>query len=460
MTAALLPGVAWLAVACFGPDYPTGIPCSEAQTCPPGQVCDPATLICSAEPMPGPAPDATSGPGPDAAPDATTGPAPDAAPGACAGAPCGPGTCTAAGGGYVCTCDPGHESSAGGETCVDTNECAAEPCGRGACENRPGDYACACDPGFAPVDDGNGPTCADMDECAVTPDPCAPGGACVNGEDQYTCDCRAGFVSDGQGCVPVLVGPGTLGAPRQWGDDTTAASCQEYRFPPAPYRYEGAIGDGFYRIAPPSRGVTATVFCDMTTNGGGWTAIDPAAAVALGGVATAVRTEGVINTCQVQDGLFEAFYRNGSGTRLLVCQYDIDLGFAFDTLRLSGSADRLELTSLAATGSVTDLTNLLAHPWGESFAPSQGDVVLGSATHPGPVLGLGAVLGTQSFGPGVLMPWSRDELVGTTSGTVLRVQLSEQGSEEEGYRWARGRIYVRHQATLPTPPAEARSSRL
>jgi hypothetical protein len=449
----MLVGIATLGAACFGPDYPAGIPCSEAQTCPPGQICDPATLICSATGQPGPAPDGSAGP----AVDAGTGPAPDGMPDPCAGAPCGPGACTAVGPGHVCTCDPGYESSAGGETCVDTNECASEPCGRGACENRPGDYTCACDPGFAPVDDGNGPTCADIDECAVTPDPCAPGGVCVNGEDQYTCDCGAGFVFDGLGCVPVLVGPGTPDAPRQWGDGTTSASCQAYRFPDAPYRYEGAIGDGFYRIAPPGGGPVG-VFCDMTTGGGGWTAIDPAAAAALGGVARAVRAEGTINTCQVQGGLFEAFYRDGSGTRLLVCQYDIELGFAFDTIRLSGNADRIEITSAADTGSVTDLTNLLARPWGENVEDSRGDVVLGSTTHPGPVLGLGAVLGTQSFGPGVIMPWFRDEVASTTSGTVLRVQFSERGSEEEGYRWTAGRIYVRHQDSLPAPPAERRSS--
>jgi hypothetical protein len=423
---ALLLGVAALAAACFAPDYPTGIPCSEAQTCPPGQVCDPATLICSADPMPGPAPapDARRDPGPDpdaapgAAPDASGGPSPDARPDPCAAAPCGPGVCSVVGDGYACTCDPGYERSPGGETCVDINE------------------------------------------CAVTPDPCAPGGVCRNGENQYTCDCSADFVFDGQGCAPVLVGPGTPDAPRQWGDGAAAASCQEYRFPPPPYRYEGAIGDGFYRVAPPGRGLTATVFCDMTTDGGGWTAIDPAAAAAFGGLATAVHAEGAI-TCRVQGGLFEAFYGGDSVIRAVVCQYGIDLGFAFDTIRLSSAvADRLELISLAAAGDVTDLTDLRARPWGENIDTSRGDVVLGSATDPGPALGLGAVLGTQSFGTGVLMAWSRDERVGTTSSTVLRVQLSERGTQGEGYRWAGGRIYVRHEATLPAPPAEARPFRL
>ena len=384
----------------------------------------------------------------------------------CAGAPCGPGACSVVGDGYTCTCDPGYESSAGGETCVDTDECAGAPCGRGACENRPGDYVCACDPGFAPVDDGSGPTCADIDECAVTPDPCAPGGECENRSGDYICVCFPGSIFDGQRCAPVLVGPGTPDAPRQWGDDTTAASCQEYRFPRQPYRYEGAVGDGFYRIAPPGRGVTATVFCDMTTDGGGWTAIDPAAAVAFGGVATAVRAEGAIHTCRVQGGLFEAFYRRGTETRLLVCQYDIDLGFAFDTLRHSAAAgQQLEAVSLATPGNVTDLSNLLAQPWGQNVESTLGDMVIGSASHPGPVLSLGAAMGIpagqyQSFGPDVLMAWPRNELVGTTSSSVLRVQLSEGGSEEEGYRWTGGRIYVRHGATLPAPPAEARPSRL
>lgn len=449
---AVLAGTAMLAAACFGPDYPTGIPCSEAQTCPPGQVCDPETLICSADPVLAP---------PDAAPDAATGTDGMADP--CAAAPCGPGTCTAAGDGYTCACEPGYEIAPGGETCVDTDECAAAPCGRGTCENRPGDYTCACEPGFAPVDGADGPTCADIDECAVSPDPCAPGGVCVNGEDQYACACNAGFVFDGQGCAPVLVGPGTPDAPRQWGDGTTAASCQEYRFPVAPYRYQGATGDGFYRIAP--RDVPVTVFCDMTTDGGGWTAIDPAAAAALGGVATAVRAEGQTNTCAVQGGLLVAFYRApGTGTRTLVCEYDVDLGFAFDTIRLSGETEPFTLISEAQGAHTTDIRDHLALDWGQGVSVGGvGDVLIGSASDPGPRLSLavavGALTAIREFAAGAAMAWPRDEVASTTAGTVLRVQLSESGSQDEGYRWTGGRIHVRNQDALPAPPAEARSTR-
>lgn len=417
--AALIVAFAALSSGCFGPDYPTAIPCSELQTCPPGQICDPRDLVCRVALTPGPTPDAAGGATPDAAggaaPDAISGPVPEP----CESAPCGPGTCMPAGEGYRCACDPGYVSG-----------------------EQPG-----------------GETCVDLDECAVTPDPCAPGGVCVNGEDQYTCDCGGGYLFDGQTCTPaVIVGAGTADDPRQWSDGTTAGSCQEYRFPPTPYRYEGAVGDGLYRIAPPGRDVPVSVLCDMTTDGGGWTAIDPAAAVAFDGVARAVRAEGTIHTCQVQDGLLEAFYRRGTTTRLLVCQYDIDLGFVFDTVRVSGGADRLELVSMAAAGSVTDITNMLAQPWGENVITNIGDVVLGGTAHPGPVLSLGAALGlasgvSQSFAPGALLAWPREAIAGTTSSTVLRLHLSENGSEEEGYRWTGGRIYVRHGATLPGPAA-------
>lgn len=92
-------------------------------------------------------------------------------------------------------------------------------------------------------------------------------------------------------------------------------------------------------------------------------------------------------------------------------------------------------------------------------------MVLGSASHPGPVLSLGAALGipsgqSQSFAPDALMAWPRDDLAATTASTVLRVQLRERGTQGEGYRWTGGRIYVRHEATVPAPPAEARPSRL
>jgi hypothetical protein len=108
--------------ACFNPRYPEGIPCSEAMTCPPGQACDTAALVCRADSLePGPLDatpgfpsDASSGFPPDASSDNTSdaAPPPDAGIGPCANNPCGEhSACTetpADPGGYTCACEPGY----------------------------------------------------------------------------------------------------------------------------------------------------------------------------------------------------------------------------------------------------------------------------------------------------------------------------------------------------------------
>lgn len=63
---------------------------------------------------------------------------------------------------------------------------------------------------------------------------------------------------------------------RQWSDNTYATSCLNYiQSDIAGYNYTGDTGDGVYKIDPDGTGGNAAfdVYCDQTTDGGGWTYI-------------------------------------------------------------------------------------------------------------------------------------------------------------------------------------------
>ncbi len=60
---------------------------------------------------------------------------------------------------------------------------------------------------------------------------------------------------------------------RTWSDGTLAASCNAYRNPSAPRTYSGDVGDGVYRIQPAGASMYQNVFCDMSSDGGGWTLV-------------------------------------------------------------------------------------------------------------------------------------------------------------------------------------------
>jgi hypothetical protein len=139
---------------------------------------------------------------------------------------------------YNCTCAAGYS----GPTCAtNINECAPNPClNGGTCADLVNAYSCTCAAGYS------GPTCAtNINECA--PSPCLNGGTCIDGVNAFSCTCATGF--SGPLCA-------------------TVANCKSIKAANA------AATDGSYSIDPDGAGgplTAVTVYCDMTSDGGGYT---------------------------------------------------------------------------------------------------------------------------------------------------------------------------------------------
>jgi cysteine-rich repeat protein len=114
-----------MVAACFAPAYPTEIPCSETQSCPPGQSCD-VDGVCRYQPRPGPGdPDAMPG-DPDAMqpePICTD----DVRNGGETGVDCGGPACPGCGAGGPCNTGDDCQS----QVCSEDGTCAAPVCGDG-----------------------------------------------------------------------------------------------------------------------------------------------------------------------------------------------------------------------------------------------------------------------------------------------------------------------------------------
>jgi hypothetical protein len=162
---------------------------------------------------------------------------------ACSASPClNEGRCFESGPEYACLCPAGFQ----GKNCeLQLTFCDPNPClNGGTCLDTPTNAVCDCAVGFS------GDRCqTNVDDC--TPNPCQNGGVCTDAVNAYSCACASGYLGDVcsgsvmQSCAAIL------------GAQPGAAS-GIYTIDP----------DGMNQGKPPM-----PVYCDMTTDGGGYTRI-------------------------------------------------------------------------------------------------------------------------------------------------------------------------------------------
>lgn len=120
--------------------------------------------------------------------------------------------------------------------------CSSKPCDSNAtCTDTEAGATCACNEGFS----GDGKSCSKVFQC--DPNPCQNGGRCIDGVGKASCSCANGYRGDR--C------------------ELEAPNCAAIKAA-AP-----TSADGIYTVLPDPAGKKVSVFCDMTTDGGGWTKI-------------------------------------------------------------------------------------------------------------------------------------------------------------------------------------------
>lgn len=240
----------------------------------------------------------------------------------------------------------------------------------------------------------------------------------------------------GATCESLGLGSGLLACDGTCAYDTSdcpRVSCEEI------LALDPAAVSGLYMIDVDGNGPMAPfeVFCDMDTDGGGWTELTTELTCTLGGVLFAVdpaSSEGIDAQCR-------PFTRDDADDHTY--HYSIPFPPGFSQFILTNYVARAN----AAPGNTSDIdAGFVQTQWDQAYlAGGRGDISFGAAEEPGPV--------TSFAGEGVVIQCESCDVPYPASGTIhtlgmesqqLRIGWGEAGGQLEGwYPWWSGTIRVR-----------------